>query len=450
MALNYQQALDYIHSFDDPYLAALRDHGHQTWGMERIEHVLGKLGNPHRAVPIIHVAGTKGKGSTAAFITQGLIESGLKTGLYISPHLEDWRERIQIDRALIAAGSLARLVEDFRAAASGETSLSAFEVTTALAFWHFARERCDVAVIEVGLGGRLDATNVVEPLVSVITSISLDHTQLLGETLAQIAAEKAAIIKPGAPVVSAPQPPEALAVIEAQAQEVGSPLTLVGRDFVIDQVRLTWQGAEAMMGAPGQLQRVEISLPGEFQVENAATAVAALERARDSGLAVTREGMLSGLSKVAWPGRLEVISRDPLIVVDSAHNPYSVQQLIHSLELLGGFRSLIVVFGSMADKDVRGMLKALLQAARQIIFTQGSNLRAAPAETLLALARELQSEAQSAPEIGAVRLSTAPDLPTALEDARAALQPGDAQCITGSLALAGEARTILTGSQEVG
>src|SRR5574341_269488 len=320
MSLTYQQALDYIHSFDDPYLAALRDHGQQTWGLDRIRDVLALLGDPHLAVPVIHVAGTKGKGSTSAFVAQGLIESGLRTGLYVSPHLQDWRERIQIDRQLVEPDALAELVEEYQQVAGAETRISAFEVTTALAFWHFAREHCDAAVIEVGLGGRLDATNVVQPLVSVITNISLDHMQLLGSTLTEIAAEKAAIIKPGVPGVSAPQPPEAMRIIVRKAEQEGCLLTLVGRDLSVQPVNFTWQGTKARIGVLGAMENMWISLPGEFQVENAATAVASLREAQRAGLPVGDEAIRAGLSNVRWPGRLDMVTRDPLVIVDSAHN----------------------------------------------------------------------------------------------------------------------------------
>ncbi len=443
MSLSYQQALGYIHSFDDPYLAALRDHGHQTWGLDRIRSVLHLLGDPHLAVPVVHVAGTKGKGSTAAFITQGLIEAGLKTGLYISPHLQDWRERIQINRHTIEPEELARLVTDYREAAGGVTDISAFEATTALAFWHFARERCDAAVIEVGLGGRLDATNVVQPLVSVITSISLDHMQLLGDTLAEIAAEKAAIIKPGIPVVSAPQDPEAQAVIERRARETGSPLALVGRDWLVEPVRMSWAGSEARIGPPGSLQSVSISLPGEFQIENAATAAAALKQAQEAGLAIPDRSIVDGLAKVQWPGRLDVISHDPLVIVDSAHNPYSIRQLVRALKTLGEFESISFVFGSMADKDIDGMLEELTPIARRMFFSQGANPRAATAADLLERANRVAGRMGRQP----AAMIAASDLKDALQRAIQGRQPDEAICITGSLALAGEARTLLEQSQ---
>jgi dihydrofolate synthase / folylpolyglutamate synthase len=445
MPLNYSQALEYIHSFDDPYLAAIRNHGQQTWGLDRIRARLHELGNPHLACPTIHVAGTKGKGSTAAFITQGLIASGLKTGLYISPHLEDWRERIQINRNLISEADLANLVDDYQRISTAIEGLSAFEVTTALAFWYFAREKCDAAVIEVGLGGRLDATTVVAPVVSVITNISLDHTQLLGNTLAEIAGEKAAIIKPMTPVVSAPQSLQAMGVIEQRSREHSSPLIVIGRDWDTRVVSQTWGGSDVEIGPAGEPVAMHIALPGAFQVENAAVAAAALKTAQRQGLPVKDEAIARAMSEIVWPGRLEIVGRAPLIILDSAHNPYSIERLVHSLRSLGGYESLFCVFGCMADKHVDAMLSALLPAYHYVIFTQSDNPRAATALDLLAQATGLVAEGRGRGKAWARRLELdcVPTLESAIDHALAKMRSSDALCITGSMALAGEARTLL-------
>jgi dihydrofolate synthase/folylpolyglutamate synthase len=443
MALSYQQALDYIHSFDDPYLAAIRDQGKQTWGLERLRVFLHKLGDPHLAYPTIHVAGTKGKGSTAAFITQGLIESGLKTGLYTSPHLQDWRERIQVNRRLIAKQALAHLVEDFKPQVDDPAALTAFEVTTALAFWHFSREDCDAAVIEVGLGGRLDATSVVEPIVSVITNISYDHMQLLGNTLEEIAAEKAAIIKPGVPVISAPQELAALDVITQQANRQNSHLTLVGRDWHTDTTSISWEGSHTLIGADDHRQPYTIGLPGIFQIENAAVALATLHETRRAGLPVTDQGMKDGLAKVQWPGRLEIVGRDPLVVIDSAHNQRSMQELVASLNALAGDKALTAVFGCMADKDIDALLEALLPATRRLVLTRIDHPRAASLDELKQRAQRVKDGASQAGEAWTHTLEI-----VALErDIEAALQialehtPADQLiCVTGSLAMAGHAR----------
>jgi dihydrofolate synthase/folylpolyglutamate synthase len=445
MALTYQQALHYIHSFDDPYLAAIRNHGRQTWGLDPIRALLAKLGDPQQAYPVIHVAGTKGKGSTCAFITQGLIEAGLKVGLYISPHLQDWRERIQINRQPIPEDDLGQLVEDLQPIAEPRSGLSAFEITTALAFWYFARQGCQVAVIEVGLGGRLDATNVVNPLAVAITNISLDHMQLLGDTVGQIAAEKAAIIKGSVPAVSAPQVPEALEVIEKRAAEMGSPLTVVGRDWHCEVLDLSLQGSWALIGPEGHVQKVAIGLPGRFQIENAAVALAVLEEAQRAGLPVRQADRLAGLIQARWPGRFEVVSWSPLVVLDSAHNTYSVQRLVESLqELHDG--SLTFVFGCMADKDIVGMLRAILPVSRRLILTRAASYeRAASEQELMAQAAGLVSAARQRGESWAntIGLEAVPNVPGAVHRALIGLQEGEALCIAGSLAIAGEARTAL-------
>ncbi len=444
-ALTAQQALEYINSFDDPYLAAIRNHGKQTWGLERIRSLLAKLGDPHRRYPTLHVAGTKGKGSTAAFIAQGLQESGLKTGLYLSPHLQDWRERIQINRALIAEEALAQLAADIQPLTRPQEGLSTFELTTALALWHFAREGCDVAVIEVGLGGRLDATSVIEPAVCAITNISLDHTQLLGDTLAEIAAEKAAIIKPGTPVVSAPQAAEARAVIEAQAAAAGSRLVLIGRDWGSRPEALSWEGTRARIGPAGAEREVMLSLAGAFQVENAAVALAVLEEAHRAGIPVKREAAWRSLAHVRWPGRLEIAGRDPLIILDSAHNPHSIEQLVTALTALGGYTWLGFVFGCMADKHAGDMLEALLPAADRVIFTRIDHARAALPADLLRTAEQIAGDARTHGQEWAERaaLSVEDEAAAAISRAAADAPPGGAVCITGSLALAGLARSLL-------
>lgn len=439
MAQTYEQALDTINSFDDPYLRALRDHGTQTWGLEGIRRVMEALGNPHDAYPVIHVAGTKGKGSTAAFIAQGLIESGLKTGLYTSPPLQSWRERIQVNRELIPEDDVVALVEDILPVVE-EMPLTAFEVTTALALWHFARQSCDAAVVEVGLGGRLDATSVVNPLVAVITNISMDHTQLLGDTLMQIAGEKAAIVKRGVPVVSAPQREAARVVIEKQARDQGSELTLTSHDWNARIDELGWDGTLARIGQARRMIRVEIGLPGPFQVENATVALAALGEAERQGLAVTRQGRLTGMATTKWPGRLEVVRSDPLLVLDGAHNRHSVARLVEAIQAIeeaeGTRRRPLFVFGCMADKDVDGMLGELLPTTDQVILTSADHPRAAPAEELLERAQKLVGGRK-------VELTTAPSTAAGLEQALERVRDGELICATGSLSIVGEARDAL-------
>lgn len=453
MTLTYEQALTTILDFDDPYQRALRDHGKQTWGLGGILQLLEKLGKPHLSYPTIHIAGTKGKGSTAAFIAQGLMESGLKTGLYTSPPLQDWRERIQINRELIPRDALATVVEDILPHVEG-TGLTSFEVTTALAFWHFAREACDVAVIEVGLGGRLDATNVVKPVVSAITNISLDHTQLLGDTLVDIAYEKAEIIKGGRPVVIAPQAEPVERVIRKVVANKKSPLHRVGRDWWFETVDMTWDSSVAYMGSGDYKMPVEIGMPGGFQVENAAVALEVLNIAAQEGLPITRQARISALQNARWPGRLELVRRDPHVVLDSAHNPHSVEQVVRALwdlsteEQVAGRK--VFVFGCMADKDVDRMLEILLHNGQRIILTHADHPRAATAEDLLARAKALreQMRASSGEDWADVELRAAPTTVEAVRSGLEGLEAHDILCITGSLAVAGEARDELVGKPE--
>ncbi len=442
MTLSYKQALDYIHSFDDPYLAAIRNHGRQTWGQERIRERLGELGDPHLAYPTIHVAGTKGKGSTCAFIVQMLQEAGYKTGLYVSPHLEDWRERIQVNRENIPATMLAKLADDYQNVTSTVDGLSAFEVATALAFWHFARVECDVAVIEVGLGGRLDATTVVEPIVSVITNISLDHTQLLGDTLAQIAAEKAAILKWQTPAISGPQQPEALEVIEHRASELNSTLMLVGRDWHSTTSKQGWEGSDIEIGRNGEMRPYHIRLPGEFQVENATVAMTAIEAISQAGLPVSEEARVRALATTRWPGRLELIANHPKIILDGAHNPYSIRRLVDELRTLNSFDQLTIIFGAMADKNTLEMLRMFLPICARLILTKTDQPRAAEPEHLKKQAMDLASQAGDLWEVP-VQIDVCDTLAEALDRGISGLLPDNGLCITGSLALAGDARTLL-------
>lgn len=446
MISSYRQALEYLNGFDDPYLAALRDHGKQTWGLAKIRLLLERLGNPQLAYPTVHVAGTKGKGSTCAMIAQSLIESGLKTGLYTSPHLEDWRERIQVNCELIPYQDVTEVANDICRFTETIPGLSTFEVTTAMALFYFARKGVNVAVIEVGLGGRLDATTVVEPLVSVITNISLDHTQLLGNTLAEIAAEKAAIIKHRTVVVSAPQPPEAERVIVEQAAKMESSLILVGQDWHYTLDERTLSGLHiTIREREGAQHTLNVKLPGDFQAENAATAYAALVELRAAGLPITDDDMQAGLAHVQWPGRFEVLQQDPLILLDSAHNPYSVGRLLTNLKAVAGSQKFIFVFGCMADKDIDSMVKELLPSAQQIIFTQAHNVRAALADELLNRARRITNDVTHTgePATHNLTLTAIPDVQTAVRRAIANLRAGVALCVTGSLAVVGEARTYL-------
>ena len=428
----YEEALDYIYSFTDYEKTTSYRYAPKFFDLARMERLLASLDNPHRRFPSVHIAGTKGKGSTAAMTASVLQAAGYRTGLYTSPHLHTFRERIRVDGQPIGRAEVVALAERLRPLVEGVEGITTFEVMTAMAFLYFVERGVDFAVLEVGLGGRLDATNVVAPLVSVITSLSYDHTHILGHTLAQIAREKAGIIKRRVPVVSAPQPPEAMAVIEQVCREREAELVVVGRDW-------TWEAGEANLkgqwfkvaGGGGQEASRSFWIPllGRHQLINATLAVAAVEMLRQRGVHIPEASLREGLRRVRWPGRLEVLGRRPFLIVDCAHNADSAQKLAAALRELFAYRDLILVFGASADKDIRGMMRALLPLAREVILTRAHHPRAADPGELREEARSLGWEA-----------AISEDVAGALSQALELADEDDLVCVTGSTFVVAEAR----------
>mgnify|MGYP003681904216 CR=1 FL=1 len=380
--MNYTETIAYLYSLVDYEKTRIERYTPETLDLSRVERLLAAVGNPHTRFPVVHIAGTKGKGSTAAMSEACLRAAGYRTGFYTSPHMHTFRERIQVDRRKIAREEVVALVEEVRPLIERTPGVTYFEAITAIGFLHFARSKVEVAVVEVGLGGRLDATNVLTPDVSVITSLSLDHTYLLGNTLAEIAREKAGIIKPGIPAVSAPQRAEAIKVLEAVSQERGSSLTEVGRDWDYDPGSADLDGqaftARRITGGSSELDgEYWIPLLGRHQLENATNAIAALDIMHQRGFRVPIKAVREGLRSVYWPGRLEILSREPLVVVDGAHNSYSAQVLRRALEEWFPDQRWMLVFGASADKDVAGMLKVLLPISEYTIVTRSDHPRAA-------------------------------------------------------------------------
>lgn len=386
----YQNTLDYLYSFVDYSLTRNLQFSADKFDLSRMAALLNLLGNPHLQYPVIHVAGTKGKGSTAAMIASVLQAAGYKTGFYISPHLEDFCERIQINRQTIPPARLVEVVDKLKPAVNQIERLTTFELTTAAGFLYFAEEKVDVAVIEVGLGGRLDATNLVTPLVSVITSISLDHTKVLGDTLEKIATEKAGIIKPGRPVVISPQKPEAMDAIAKIAIERNSPLVVSDRVYraeVLERTLVYQRLSISPKNVPFQdVFEIQLPLLGDHQVENAITALCAIDQARNEGFEIPLIAVQNGFSHVSWEGRFEVLNLHPPIVVDAAHNRYSALKLIQTVNQYFPNHRLILVFGASDDKDVTGMLAELLPRAEEVIFTQSIHPRSFHADQLVELA----------------------------------------------------------------
>lgn len=416
---NYQDTLNYLYSFVDYSLTRGFRNLPGQFDLGRMADFLAELGNPQRAYLVIHVAGTKGKGSVCALLAQALQAGGYQVGLYTSPHLEDYAERIRFNGQSIAHAELIALVDEFRPFLDRGTKLTTFEITTALAFLYFARRGATAVVAEVGLGGRLDATNVVEPITTVITSISYDHMQILGNTLAEIAGEKAGIIKPGVPVVVAPQLEEARQAIERIAAERGAPLIEVDRAYRYEigsrsldgQTFQVWPNAAQV----GSVVELSLRLLGDHQVENAVTAFAALQSAGERGLAVSTAAVQSGYAETVWPGRFEILRRNPPVVVDSAHNRDSAAKLSRTLEQYFPNRRILLIFGASEDKDIAGIFDELLPVSHQVIFTRSFHPRAADLQQLVDEAARRGRTAMIVPAVEdalteALRMQTEDDL----------------------------------------
>ena len=448
--MDYQQALDYIYGFVNyETMPMSRDAVH--FDLRRMDELMERLGNPHRAARSVHVAGTKGKGSTAAMIASVLTAAGYTTGLNTSPHLYELRERIKVDGRFITEEELIALVERLRPefdtvrqqATYGE--LTTFEVLTALAFYYFGEKGADFQVMEVGLGGRLDATNIINPEVGVITAISYDHTEVLGNSLAEIATQKAGIIKSGGVVVTSPQPEDAARVIEKTAANRQARLVKVGTDITWEGVSfdLDWQ----LFEVKGRLGNYRLSIPllGRHQLENAATAVAALEVLVERGFHITKDSMAKGMAQVSWPGRFQILRRHPFIVADGAHNLDSIQQLKEALEqyfgLVAGRRlpgagardgvphidQAILVIGASFDKEIAGLVSELYPLFDKVIVTRSQHPRAVASATLVTEFAKHGVEA-----------IVTDNVPAALSLALSLSGDNDLICVTGSLFVVGE------------
>ena len=429
LMMDYGQVLRYIYRFTDYEKRGFAAYAPEFYSLERVRKLLSLLGDPQDSFESVHIAGTKGKGSTAAMIESVLRAGGRRTGLYTSPHLHTFRERIQVSGDLIPESGVVRLVEQMRPHIARVPEVTTFEVMTALALAWFAEQGVEWCVLEVGLGGRLDATNVVTPAVAVITSISYDHMAVLGDTLSQIAAEKAGIIKPGVPVVSAPQVDEALAVIQETCEQQGTPLTLVGRDWTWSAGSADLEGQAFRIYHGGQtLDGLWLPLLGEYQLVNATTAVATLALLQERGLALPTGAIQEGLRRVYWPGRLQILGREPFVVTDSAHNGDSARKLMAALRRYLPYRDLIVVLGMSADHATPQVLEAMLSGATKAIATRARHPRAADPAWLQDRAAEL-----------GFQMEVSSSVAEALELGLALAGAEDLVCCTGSVFVAAEA-----------
>ena len=417
--MSYEQAVEYLYS--------LQKYGIK-FGLSKTSNLLKAFGNPHRGRRYVHIAGTNGKGSVAAMVESILRASGLKVGFYSSPHLVRFTERFRIHGREIPSETAAGLVEELRALMGPTQPPTFFEVTTAMGLIYFAREEVDIAVIEVGMGGRLDATNVIRPCVSVITNISFDHQAFLGTHLMDIAREKAGIIKRGIDVVTAATQGPVLDLFMRTCQDLGASLWRVGKDirYRADGNTIDYYGFER------KLKGLELGLAGSYQHRNAALALSVIELLERQGLGVSEEHIRQGLKSTTWPGRLQVVSRDPLVILDGAHNPGAIRSLSEALR--GGFRykRLILVLGVMGDKDVKGILRAIVPMADYVIFTRPEYYRAAAPETLMQAASPLKKPGE-----------VEPTLAKALERAKQMADREDLILVTGSLFTVGETMALL-------
>jgi dihydrofolate synthase / folylpolyglutamate synthase len=427
----YNKALDYLYSFVDYSLKHISELAKAEFNLDRMYALMEELGNPQSKYPIIHVAGTKGKGSVSALCASALQAAGYTAGLYTSPHLIDYCERIQVNGEPISHEFMVELVEEIKPFVARVPFLTTFEITTALGFLAFARQGCNAAMIEVGLGGRLDATNIVMPKVSVITSLSYDHMAVLGDTLAKIAGEKAGIIKQGVPVVSAPQKEEALEVLERIAKSRGCRFILVGNDVKFERLDSSLDGQSLRLSSfafpnMGRHHTIDLTIPllGSHQLENAATAYTALQT---SGIPISDEAIQKGFSQVQWPARFEVLRREPPVIIDSAHNRDSALKLCETLDEYFPDRPVILIFCALEDKDISGMLEELKPRLEKVVATRADHPRAPSAEWI----------AEQVKSVG-IPVEAVTPVASALE--RALRLAGDQKIVlsAGSVAFAGE------------
>jgi dihydrofolate synthase / folylpolyglutamate synthase len=409
-----------------------------TFNLKRMEQLLSLVGNPQAKVDTVHIAGTKGKGSTATMLANMLEANGYKVGLYTSPHVVDLHERIAVNSELISRTAMLGLLNRIYKAVetvSKTSNPTFFEIMTALAFMHFADAKADVAVIETGLGGRLDSTNVIKPKVVGITNLSFDHQKQLGSTIGEIAKEKAGIFKTGVPIVTVQQDPDAMRVLKAQAAAVKAPLSVTGVD--IDFSHRFETSSEygphnrvCLTTPTSKFEHLRVPLLGIHQAVNCGLALAMLDKLKGCGFDIDNDKTVAGLAKVKMFGRMEMICEDPRVLIDGAHNAASIRALMHAIGQSIPYDSMIVIFGCNEDKDANGMLQELQFGADKVIFTRSNSAKAMSPEEL----------AEKYIAISGKMCQTAPALGEALRLAKSAVGKEDLVCITGSFYLIGQAK----------
>jgi dihydrofolate synthase/folylpolyglutamate synthase len=401
-------------------------------GLSTIRKILTGLGNPQKSFACIHVAGTNGKGSVASSLASILTRAGYKTGLYTSPHLVDFNERIQVNHRPITNANVMAAYRAIRKVHSGDREPTFFEFATVMAFFEFARQKVDWAIIETGMGGRLDATNIMRPRISIITNISLEHRDYLGNTLAQISGEKAGIIKNRIPIITGIRQKKALAVVEKTARDKSAPLYRLGKDF---KVRRHASGDFSYYGLEATWRHLKTGLLGRHQVDNAALVLAACEILNDRTPQLSLEDIQIGLIQNRWPGRLEMVSDKPRILLDGAHNFIAARNLARFLSTNLAGQNITMIIGILDDKPYKAMLNCLLPTANRVILTRAKINRAMEPEKLETIAKNILPA-----------VSIIPDVKQALASAIKTAKSDDVICVAGSLYVVGEAKEALEDS----
>ncbi len=433
--MDYEASLQYILSFTNFETLRHIPYSERPWQLERIAALLEAMGRPHERFRAVHIAGTKGKGSTAAMIAAILQQAGIHHGLYTSPHLHTFRERARVDGALIPRSRWAAIVAHIRdIVPTLPMRPNTFDVLTALAFQYFAEERVSLAVVEVGLGGRLDSTNVVHPALTLITSLGLEHTAILGPTLHHIAREKGGIIKPGVPVIVAPQPPQAMEVLETIAAERDAPLVVLGQDWHVHLERADRDGIGITVAREGGpvYRDLFVALRGRHQALNAGLAVIAAHMLREAGWPIREEHIAAGLRGVRWPGRMELLQERPALLLDAAHTIESARELVDALDLWFPGRRVHLIFGVSQDKPVDALLETLWPRVDTVFVTRSEHPRAASPDFIL----------EHMPDFPGPDVYPFARVEDALATAMHLAEPDDVICVAGSIFLAAAVREI--------
>jgi len=435
---SYQQAISYLFERTDYEKEESLRYNVTTFNLDRMEKLLSKLGNPHKKIQTVHIAGTKGKGSTATMLARMLEANGYNVGLYTSPHVVHLHERITVNSKMITETQMRNLLNRIYAPVERMSKTDPptfFELITALAFMHFVDESVDIAVIETGLGGRLDSTNLIKPKVVGITSLSIDHQQQLGQSIDNIAEEKAGVFKRGVPIISVQQDPAAMHVLKSRAIALKAPLSVTGGDIDFshrfETSREHGPHTRICLTTPtSKFEHLRVPLHGKHQAINCGLALAMLDKLKSIGYEIDNEKASEGLSKVSLAGRMEMICNDPRIMIDAAHNAASIKALIYAIGQNIPYDSMVVIFGCNVDKDIAGMLNKLQYGADKVIFTRSNSAKAASPDDL----------AEMYAEISGKMCQTAPSLGPALQLAKSAVSKEDLICITGSFYLIGQAK----------